>query len=57
MVDVYSYVVDDLVPEVLHKRIEHVIVLLNRIFRFQDEVHSVSAPCDNGKSSRWHGVQ
>jgi hypothetical protein len=53
-VDMYDYVVSDLVPEFLHERIEHVIVLLDRIFRFQDNVLSKFAPCDNSRSSRWY---
>jgi hypothetical protein len=53
----YGYVVSDLVPEVLHEPIEHVIVLLGRIFRFRDNILSVSAPCDYGRSSRQYGAQ
>jgi hypothetical protein len=45
----YGYVVSDLVPEVLHERIEHVIVLLDRIFRFPENILSKSNPCENGE--------
>jgi uncharacterized FlgJ-related protein len=52
MVDVYGYVASNLVPEVLHELIEHVIVLFDRIFRFREYVLSKSLPCDDGISSR-----
>jgi hypothetical protein len=53
----YGYVVSDLVPEVLHEPIEHVIVFLDRIFRFPENILSKSTPCDNGKSSRRYKAQ
>jgi hypothetical protein len=55
-VDMYGYVVSDLVP-VLHERIEHVIVLLDRIFRFPENILSKSNPCENGESLRRYRVQ
>jgi len=53
-VDMYVYIMSDLV---LHEPIEHIIVLLDRIFRFPDNVLSTSAPCDNGRSSRQYRAQ
>jgi hypothetical protein len=57
VVDMYSYVASNLVPEALHEPIEHVIVLFDRIFRFQDDVLSKSVPCDNVKSSTRYRAQ
>jgi hypothetical protein len=57
MVDVYGYVTNKVVPEVLHELIEHVIVLLDRIIRFREDVLSKSLPCDDGRSSRRYEAQ
>jgi hypothetical protein len=51
-VDVYGYVASDLVPEVLHQRIQHVAVLLDRIVSFGDDVLSESLPYDHGERLR-----
>jgi hypothetical protein len=56
-VDVYGYVASDLVSEVLHQRIQHVAVLLDRIVSFGDDVLSESLPCDSGRSLRQCEVQ
>jgi hypothetical protein len=50
----YGYVVSDLGP---HEPIEHVIVLLDRIFRFPENILSKSNPCENGESLRRYRVQ
>jgi hypothetical protein len=46
MVDVYSYIASDLVPEVLHEHIQlqHVTVLLDCSIHFRDKVLSESLP-------------
>jgi len=49
-VDVYGDVASNLVSKVLHEHIQYVTVLLNRIFRFRDDVLSESLPCDNGRN-------
>jgi hypothetical protein len=51
MVDVYSYIASDLVPEVLHEHIQHVTVLLDCSIHFRDKVLSESLPCDHGEAS------
>jgi hypothetical protein len=53
-VDMYDYVVSDLVPEFLHERIEHITVLLDRISRSQDNVLSKIAPCEWQKLETVH---
>jgi hypothetical protein len=57
VVDVYGYVVSNLVTEVLHEPVEHVTVLLNRICRFREDVFSESLPCGDGGSLRRYEAQ
>jgi hypothetical protein len=52
VMDVYGYVVSNLVPEVLHEPIEHITVLLDSICRFREHIFSKSVPCDDGRSLR-----
>jgi hypothetical protein len=57
VVDVYSYVMSNLVSEILHEPIEHVTVLLDGNCRFGDDVFSESLPCDDGRSLRRYRAQ
>jgi hypothetical protein len=57
VVDVYGYVVGNLVPEVLHEPIEHITVFLDRICRFREDVFSESLPCGDGRSLRRYRAQ
>jgi hypothetical protein len=58
MVGINGYVPSNLVPEVLHKRIQHIVVPLDFIICFSEDVFSESLPWYNSrKLSTWNVLQ
>lgn len=52
LVNEEGYVPNDLVAEILHQHIQHIIVLLNCIICFRSDVLSKSDPYDDDKKLR-----
>jgi hypothetical protein len=58
MVGINSYVPSNLVPEVLHERIQHIAVPLNLIICFSENVFPESLPFyDSRRLSMWNVQQ